>query len=114
MKPRPFTNRARSLRKSANTPEQIAWGTLRELRRQGFPVRRQHAVGRFIVDFAIVKAKLAIEIDGGIHKLPAVAENDANREKEIIEKGWRVLRVPAATAMSRDHLCALVQEELGL
>ena len=114
MEPRRNINRARSLRQSANTPEQAAWETLRAFRMQGFPVRRQHPVGRYIVDFAIVNAKLIIEIDGAIHNLPEVAERDAAREKEISELGWRLLRVPAATAMSRDHLCALVQKELGL
>ena len=114
MEPRPNINRARSLRKSANTPEQVAWETLREFRKHGFPVRRQHPVGRFVADFAIVKAKLVIEIDGGIHNLPSIAERDAIRETAINENGWRVLRVDAATAMSRDHLCALVQNELSL
>lgn len=114
MKPRPLTNRARSLRKNANTPEQIAWDALREFRKFGFHVRRQHGIGRFVVDFAIVKAKLVIEIDGGVHALPAVAKRDAEREKEIVENGWRVLRVPATTAMSKDGLCAVVQNELGL
>ena len=77
-------------------------------------MRRQHPVGRFVADFAIVKAKLIIEIDGGVHALAEVAEKDARREAEITKNGWRVLRVDAATAMSKDHLCAIVQDELGL
>jgi very-short-patch-repair endonuclease len=95
-------------------PEQAAWEVLREYRKQGFPVRRQHGIGRFVVDFAVVKEKLAIEIDGGIHNLPVVAERDAVREKEIVESGWRLLRIPAEVAMSEDQLCALMQKELGL
>ena len=114
MKPRPTINRARSLRQISNAPEQIAWEALRGFRKQGFPVRRQHSVGRYVVDFAVVKAKLVIEIDGGIHQLRSVAEKDVSREREITEKGWRVLRIPAETAMSGDHVCALVQKELGL
>ncbi len=114
MKRRNNIGLARSLRRNANTPEQIAWEALRTFRQQGYPVRRQHPVGRFVVDFAIVKEKLAIEIDGGVHAFAPVAEKDANREKVILEMGWRLLRVPAEAAMSRDHLCALVQKELGL
>lgn len=114
MKPRPNTTRARSLRRQANAPEQIAWETLRSFRAQGLPVRRQHQIGRFIVDFAIVKAKLAIEIDGGVHRLSSVAEKDAIRDKEISEQGWRVLRVPAETAMNEQYFLALMQKELGL
>lgn len=97
MKLRTLTNRARSLRKSANAPEQIAWEALRSFRTQGFAARRQHQIGRFIVDFAFVKARLAIEIDGGIHGLSSVAERDAVRENEIVENGWGVVRVPAST-----------------
>ncbi|NOX81517.1 MAG: DUF559 domain-containing protein [Alphaproteobacteria bacterium] len=114
MKTHAHTARARSLRKNANTPEQIAWEALRKLRRQGFPVRRQHPIGRFIVDFAILKARLVIEIDGGVHRLSSVAQKDAIREKEITEQGWRVLRLPAASAMSGNYLLALMQKELGL
>ncbi|MAW78856.1 MAG: hypothetical protein CMI63_01355 [Parvularcula sp.] len=114
MEPRRNIKRARKLRQFANKPEQMAWEVLREFRKHGFPVRRQHGVGRFVVDFAVVKAKLAIEIDGGIHKLPAVAERDAVREKEIVESGWRMLRISAEVAMNEDQLCALMQKELGL
>ncbi len=114
MKPRPNIARARTFRKNANAPEQVAWKTLRAFRRYGYPVRRQHPVGRFIVDFAIVKEKLAIELDGGVHNLPAVAEKDAVREKEMTHDGWRVLRISAEAAMNRDHLFALMQKELGL
>jgi very-short-patch-repair endonuclease len=114
MKPRPNINRARVLRKNANAPEQVAGETLRMFRRFGYPVRRQHQIGRFVVDFAIVKERLIIEIDGGIHDLLSAAERDALREKEITANGWRVLRVPAQTAMSKDHLFALMQKELGL
>jgi very-short-patch-repair endonuclease len=106
--------RARSLRKSANLPEQRAWDALRSLRQQGFPVRRQHPIGRYIVDFAITKAKLVVEINGGIHNMKSVAEKDGIRESEISALGWRVVRVPASMAMSADHLLALLQKELGI
>jgi len=105
---------ARGLRRSANFSEQTAWNTLRNLRRHGFVVRRQHSVGRYIVDFAVVKARLIIEIEGGIHSLPEVAARDALRRQEIEMLGWRILRSPTETALSADHLLALVQRELGI
>ena len=110
----PFAPRARRLRKSANAPEDFAWQTLRTLREHGFPVRRQHPIESMIVDFAITKARLVIEIDGGIHKLPDVAHRDAERDALLKASGWDVLRIPAQEAFAPDHLLRLVQEKLGL
>ena len=112
--PPPHIRRAGQLRQSANTPEQAAWSVLRELRRYGYPVRRQHPVGPYTADFAVPKARLIIEIDGGVHKLEEVRFKDAERDKVIESLGWRVLRVDADAAMSGDHLWAAVAEELGL
>jgi very-short-patch-repair endonuclease len=54
--------------------EQRAWHVLRDLRAEGIHVVRQHEIGRYRVDFAVRKARLAIEIDGGVHDLPGRAE----------------------------------------
>lgn len=61
------TDRARRLRQNATTGEQAAWKVLRRLRTLGCPVRRQHPIDGLIVDFAIERAMLAVEIDGSIH-----------------------------------------------
>jgi len=107
-----MTEMARRFRRESNIPEQRAWQTLRTLRKHGYPVRRQHPVEGFLVDFAILRAKLAIEIDGGIHRLPEVAARDMARQKRLEDAGWTVLRLPAETAMSEDHLMAAVQNAL--
>ena len=106
--------RARSLRERSNTPEQIAWKTLRKFRALGYPVRRQHPVEGYVVDFAITKARLVIEVDGGIHRMPDVMERDEKRQAHLEAVGWRVLRVSTEIAMSSDHLFALVQSYLDL
>ncbi|MFN4024494.1 MAG: endonuclease domain-containing protein [Hyphomonas sp.] len=112
--PPPHIKRARRLRQEANTPEEAAWTVLRELRAYGFPVRRQHPIGPYTVDFAIQKAKLVIEIDGGIHALEEVRLRDAERQNVIEALGWRVLRIDAEKALSGDHLWAEVTAALGL
>jgi len=106
--------RARGLRQSTNLPEKVAWETLRSLRDFGFPVRRQHPIGAYVVDFAVVSRQLVIEIDGGIHDLPEVAARDVLRQEEIEALGWRIVRVPTETALSRDHLLALICNALGI
>lgn len=81
--------RARVLRRNASDAETLLWRALRELSLP-FKVRRQHPVGRYVVDFAIPTRKLAIEVDGGQHA--ANAETDALRTTEIRQRGYRVVR----------------------
>ncbi|MEO1310699.1 MAG: DUF559 domain-containing protein [Pseudomonadota bacterium] len=114
MPTRPTIHAARRLRQTANAPEASAWRALRALRRRGFPVRRQHPVGGYVVDFAIVRAKLAIEIDGAVHERTDVAARDLAREAYLKKLGWTVLHVGAEEALSADHLLARVSAELGL
>ena len=114
MPTRPTTGRARRLRQITNAPEQVAWQTLRKLRGHGFPVKRQHPIGPYIVDFAIFRAKLVIEIDGGIHEREAVAQRDAVRQSEIEALDWRVIRFSAEEARSADVLWGRVTGMLGL
>lgn len=102
------SDRAKLLRQMSNKPEQRAWQTLRGLRKYGHTVRRQHPIADMIVDFAIVKARLAIEIDGSIHARDDEAARDAVRDARLVEKGWTVLRIPAHTALSADALLARV------
>jgi very-short-patch-repair endonuclease len=54
--------------------------------------RRQHPIGKFIVDFYCHELLLVIELDGAIHHKPEVAEHDAGREFELRKLGLMVLR----------------------
>ena len=110
----PDTYRARRLRAEANTPEQVAWQALRGFRALGFPVRRQHPIAGYVADFAIIKARLVVEIDGSIHDDEAARAADAERQAEIERLGWRVVRIEAQAALSGDHVFAVVSEALGL
>ncbi|KAF0171362.1 MAG: type I restriction enzyme, R subunit [Alphaproteobacteria bacterium] len=101
--------RARKLRQSSNLPEQVAWRALRTLRDDGWTVRRQHLIGRLIVDFAIVTAKLVIEIDGSIHQRDDVQASDQMRDAFLESEGWRVLRLPAKVGLSEDALLSHVR-----
>jgi very-short-patch-repair endonuclease len=51
--------------------------------------RRQHPIGPYIVDFAAVRPRLVVEIDGPTHIYPT---REVLREKEIIDRGWRIVR----------------------
>ncbi len=105
---------ARRLRRRTNAPESAAWEALRSLRKFGVVVRRQHPIGGFVVDFAIVRSKIVIEIDGGVHRLDEVALRDAGRQAAIEARGWRVIRIKADDAMNADWLIGRIQCELGI
>jgi very-short-patch-repair endonuclease len=77
------------LRQNATEAERLLWRALRELRLP-VNVRRQHPIGRFIVDFAIPAYKLVIEIDGG--QYATAGRQDAERTQELNQCGYRVIR----------------------
>ena len=101
MKP---SHRARTLRRAAGLAEDRVWRVLRRGAVDGLKFRRQHPVGRFVVDFACVDLRLVLEIDGGVHGLGAVAERDAARQAEIEALGWTVLRFTNDLALNQPHL----------
>ncbi|MCF8296685.1 MAG: endonuclease domain-containing protein [Saprospiraceae bacterium] len=84
--------RANLLRKHMTEAELLLWNEIKSNKLDGYKFRRQHLVGRFIVDFYCHKAKLIIELDGEIHNEPEIAENDKEREKELISLGLKILR----------------------
>lgn len=106
--------RARKLRRNETAAEAKAWQVLRQFRSHGFPVRRQHPIDGMIVDFAIPRAKLAVELDGGIHNWVEVALSDEARDIAIREAGWRIIRLKNDEAFDADHLFRTVSELIGL
>jgi very-short-patch-repair endonuclease len=81
---------ARRLRKEMTPAEQALWKCLRSRHLQGLKFRRQHPLGRFIVDFCCTEHRLVIELDGDIHC--DQQEYDQVRTKTLQNYGYRVLR----------------------
>jgi len=84
--------KAVELRNRMTKAETVLWEELRHRKFMGLKFRRQHPIDRFIVDFYCHKHKLVIELDGSVHDLPEVAENDKNREAELTDLGLTILR----------------------
>lgn len=82
--------RARDLRAQLTPQEAKIWLRLRALRGHGLHFRRQVPIGTYIVDFACLKARLVVEIDGGQHGL--IPERDESRDADLRRLGFRVLR----------------------
>ena len=58
---------ARLLRQEATNAENKLWQILRHRKLHGYRFRRQHPIGKVVVDFACTKHRLIIEADGGQH-----------------------------------------------
>ena len=86
--------RARALRPNMTLPEAMLWRELRK-RPGGFKFRRQHPLGRYIVDFYCPAAKLVIEVDGKAHSMGVNPMRDAHRDVWLSDDGLAVLRVSA-------------------
>ena len=81
---------ARQLRKEPTPAERRLWVVLRGNKLNGVNFRRQHAVGKYVVDFCSVKKKLAIELDGGQHL--EQSEYDIQRSAYLESQGYKVIR----------------------
>lgn len=72
--------------------EHALWAQLRRMSPNGSHFRRQAPIGPFVVDFACHGARLVVELDGGMHDAPDIEERDAERQRFIEGRGYRVLR----------------------
>ena len=91
---------ARKLRRELSLPEVILWQNLRGGRLGGFRFRRQHPMGRYVLDFYCDEAKLAIEIDGQQHTVSDHPERDLGRDGWFAERGVETLRIPAIDVLT--------------
>jgi len=80
---------AKKLRISSTDTEKYLWKYLRGRQIEGIKFRRQHPIGRYIVDFINLERKIIIELDGGQH---LENKNDKLRDRWLEEQGYEVLR----------------------
>src|SRR5688500_1470550 len=84
--------RAKQLRSNATEPEQALWRALKQIPVYGSHFRRQVPIGPYVADFACLKARLLIELDGGHHSRDDVATKDEIRTRWLENEGYRVVR----------------------
>ena len=86
----PYANR---LRKEMTKAEACLWKyVLRAGKMKGYPFRRQRPVLNYIADFMCKELMLIVEVDGSIHELEEVMNNDKVRQQALEEAGFIVLR----------------------
>jgi imidazole glycerol-phosphate synthase subunit HisF len=84
--------RASKLRKQPTFAEELLWSYLRT-KPFGFKFRRQHSFSCYILDFYCHSLKLSIEVDGSIHNVDEVKQNDEIRQKQLEQEGISFLRL---------------------
>ncbi|MDD5585750.1 MAG: DUF559 domain-containing protein [Alphaproteobacteria bacterium] len=83
--------RAKSLRKEAPLAERLLWEVLRTMAKsKALRFRRQHSLPPYIVDFACVKARLVVEVDGPSHDVRM--SQDEQRDANLKSLGYDVMR----------------------
>ena len=85
---------ARKLRAEMSLPEVLLWQYLRK-QPLGVKFRRQHPVGKYVIDFYSPAAKIGIEIDGIAHDMGGRPEQDAMRDAWLHTQGIEIVRIPA-------------------
>ena len=81
---------ARQLRNEPTPTERRLWMVLCGNKLGGVKFRRQHAIGKYAVDFCSVKRKLTIELDGSQHL--EQSEYDIQRTAYLESQGYKVIR----------------------
>jgi very-short-patch-repair endonuclease len=83
---------ARDLRKNQTEAEKLLWSRIRGKQILGVQFKRQRPIGRYIVDFYGVEAKLVIELDGSQHFEPDALAYDAERTTFLESLELKVIR----------------------
>ena len=83
---------ARMLRGNMTKSEKKLWQVLRKRQLGGLRFLRQHPVGSSIVDFYCHEKRLAVEVDGPMHRDDDVAKRDRERQELIEKYGIRFYR----------------------
>jgi very-short-patch-repair endonuclease len=80
------------LRNNSTSAEATLWNILKNKQVGGFKFRRQHSIGKYIVDFYCPTLLLAIELDGEPHAELINIARDAERDEFLNQQGIKVMR----------------------
>jgi very-short-patch-repair endonuclease len=89
----PIRRFARGMRHEPTRSEGRIWAWLRARRFSRWKFRRQHPIGRYIVDFYSAELKLAIELDGAHHAAEWMIDHESARTAALRQEGIEVVRI---------------------
>jgi very-short-patch-repair endonuclease len=88
------------------------WSRLKGGQINGYKFRRQHGIGKYIVDLYCPKAKLVIEVDGDSHYQKDGQGRDNQRDEYLRNLGLRVLRFTNEEIM--ENINGVVEEIINV
>ena len=92
-RPRNVSNSiVKKLRNNLTPQEAKLWVRLKELKQQDLHFRKQVPIKNYVIDFACLSKKLLIELDGEQHGFETEAAKDRQRDTELNDMGYRILR----------------------
>jgi very-short-patch-repair endonuclease len=94
--PRITKDRAKTLRREMTLPEVLLWKAIKGRRLNRLKFRKQHPIGRYILDFCCDAEKLAIEVDGESHSFGDRPARDETQDAWLTAQGIRTLRLSAS------------------
>ena len=87
-----FKKFRKTLRNNSTSAEATLWNLLKNKQLNDMKFRRQHSIGKYIVDFYCPNRNLIIEIDGDPHGDYSQIQKDEARDKYFEAKGYKVIR----------------------
>ena len=104
----------KELRKNITEPEKILWQKIRN-KSLGTKFRRQHGIGRYIVDFYCQEFSLVIELDGDSHFTEEAQDYDRQRDLFMQSLGIETLRFTYQDVMKNiEGVLLIVLEKINL
>jgi very-short-patch-repair endonuclease len=80
----------RQMRRNPTPAEAALWSRLSGAKLGGWSFRRQHPMGRYVVDFYCAQGRLVVEVDGPVHAY--AVRRDAEQDRALVALGCTVLR----------------------
>ena len=110
-----LVGRAREMRRRGSGAEVWLWLALRRVRPR---FQRQKVLGGYIADFYCASARLAVELDGGVHREGGAIREDAKRTERLERWGVEVLRFENREVWRDVHgvvrrICSVVERRVG-
>ncbi|MCK7506627.1 MAG: endonuclease domain-containing protein [Desulfobacterales bacterium] len=105
-----------SVKKNMTKAEASLWKyVLKEKQLKGYQFRRQRPVLQYIADFLCKELMLIVEVDGITHDTEETVAKDRQRENDLIEEGFKIVRFTDEEVLANingvaDQLATMVEE----